>query len=234
LLLAGSFHDHGALNFKAIANGVHTPVVDLNTELRGIVKWDLKHIETISAGSLANLLSADGPCYVPARLKEQTAIALQQKLLSDLGRVGELKPMLSMFPVRCVVYFTNAHRELVALPTNLDGVLVGENTNRLAFDAAHRFDFMKEVREAIADAYNTSNAKLQSALEPPALDSLFTTGVEYKSDIKPKPCKVPGAAGEVEIGKIIFNQSIQDAFSEPSQHQGAGLVFELTEQAANT
>ena len=61
------------------------------------------------------------------------------------------------------MYFTNTHRELVALPTSLDGILVGENTNRLAFDAAHRFDFMKEVRAAIADVYNTSKVKLQSS-----------------------------------------------------------------------
>jgi len=229
LLLAGTFHDHGALNFKAVANSAHTPVLDLNAEQRGIVKWDLKHIETLGCNAVADLLSADGPCFIPARLKEHTAIALQQKLLSDLGRVGELKTMPSMFPVRCIVYFTNSHRELVSLAMNLDGVLVGESSNRLAFDAAHRFDFMKEVRAAIADVYNTSEAKLQSTLDPRAMDALFTTGVVYKSDSKPKPCKVPGDGGDVEIGKIIINVSAQDAFQEVSQHQGSGLIFELNE-----
>lgn len=232
LLLAGAFHDHGALNFKAVANGVHTPVLDLNADLRGIVKWDLKHIETIGNDALGSLLSPGGPCFVPARLKEHTAIALQQKLLSDLGRVGELKTMPSMFSVRCVVYFTNSHRELVPLATNLDGILVGESSNRLAFDAAHRFDFMKEVRAAIADVYDTSSAKLQSTLSPSALDALFTTGVEYKSDVKPKPCKVPGNGGGVEIGKIIINLTAQDVFEDVNQRQGAGLIFELSETIA--
>ena len=233
LLLAGIFHDHGALNFKAVANGVHTPVLDLNAELRGIVKWDLKHIETIGNDTLSSLLSAGGPCFVPARLKEHTALALQQKLLSDLGRVGELKTMPSMFPVRCVVYFTNSHRELVPLATNLDGILVGESSNRLAFDAAHRFNFMKEVRAAIADVYETSRAKLQSTLAPSALDALFTTGVDYKSDVKPKPCKVPGDGDGVEIGKIIINVSVEDALPDISQRQGAGLLFALNETPAN-
>ena len=233
LLLAGTFHDHGALNFKAVANGVHTPVLDLNADLRGIVKWDLKHIETIGSDALTNLLPPHGSCFVPARLKEHTAIALQQKLLSDLGRVGELKTMPSMFPVRCVVYFTNSHRELVPLATNLDGILVGESSNRLAFDAAHRFDFMNEVRAAIAEVYETSRAKLQTTLAPSALDALFTTGVDYKSDAKPKPCKVPSDGASVEIGKIIINESAQDTFQDVNQHQGAGLIFELSEEPAN-
>ena len=137
-----------------------------------------------------------------------------------------------MFSVRCVVYFTNSHRELVPLATNLDGILVGESSNRLAFDAAHRFDFMKEVRAAIADVYDTSSAKLQSTLSPSALDALFTTGVEYKSDVKPKPCKVPGNGGGVEIGKIIINLTAQDVFEDVNQRQGAGLIFELSETIA--
>ena len=231
LLLAGDFHAHGAVNFKDAAKDDHTPVVDLNADLRGIVKWDLKHIETISCDTLTSLLSGEGPCFVPARLKEHTAIALQQKLLSDLGRVGELKTMPSMFPVRCVVYYTNSQRHLIQLPTTLDGILVGENTNRLAFDAAHRFDFMKDVRKAITDVYKTSKAKLRSTLHPPALDALFTTGVEYRSDIKSKPCKVPSATGYDEVGKIIINESVQIAFQDSNKHQGVGLIFELVEES---
>ncbi len=233
LLLAGTYHDHGAINYKTVANGEHTPVLDLNEEHRGIVKWDLKHIETIERKALDKLLATDGPCIIPARLREHTAIALQQKLLSDLGRVGELKTMASMFPVRCIVYFTNRYRELVPLGTNLDGILVGESSNRLAFDAAHRFDFMRDVRLAIADVYSSSEAKLKSTLEPRALDALFTTGVGYKPDSKPKPCKVPRDEGDVEIGKIIINVSAHDAFQDVNQRQGAGLIFELNEEKAN-
>ena len=88
---------------------------------------------------------------------------------------------------------------------------------------------MKEVRAALAEVYDTSRAKLQSTLAPSALDALFTTGVDYKSDAKPKPCKVPGDGASVEIGKIIINDSAQDTFQDVNQHQGAGLIFELSE-----
>ena len=74
---------------------------------------------------------------------------------------------------------------------------------------------------------------VQSSLDPRALDALFTSGVEYKSDVKPKTCKVPGNDGDVEIGKIIINESAQDAFLDVNQHQGAGLIFELNEEPAN-
>ena len=238
LLLAGVFHDHGALNFKTVANNEHTPVLDLNAKRRGIVEWNLKHIETIDNGVLSRLLSENGPCYVPARLKEHPAIALQHKLLSDMGRVGEIKTMPLKFPVRSVVYFTDRNGKLTSLPTNLDGILVVGESNLLAFDAEHRFDFMKEVREALKEVYNNSETKLRSTLEPRALDDLFTKGVMYKTHSKPKhkthskpkPCKVTTDNGEVEIGKIIFNISVRKSFSEKSQHQGAGLIFELTDE----
>lgn len=228
-LLAGSYHDLGALTFRQIAAGEHTPVLDLSSTQRGIVQWDFKHVETIDNASLKDLLSGDGPCFVPARMKEHPAIALQQKLLGDLGRVGELKTMPSMFPIKCAVHYTNAQRELVQLPTRLDGVLVGNKSMRLAFDSAHRFDLRKEVGEAAKAAYSTSKNKLTSAIEPRSLDALFTKGIDYKMDEKPKPCNVPGEDGMVEIGKILFNTSVHEAFTDVSQHQGAGLIFELTE-----
>ena len=46
-----------------------------------------------------------------------------------------------------------------------------------------------------------------------------------------KSCVVESSNGSIEIGKIILNQSVQEAFSNPSEHQGAGLLFELSEEA---
>lgn len=152
LLLAGAYHDQGALNLRAAMRGEYTPALDLGAGQRGVVTWDLKHIETVSMETITNLLSDEGPCVVAARLREHPAIALQQKLLSGLGRVGELKAMPSMFPVHCVVSYTNQEKELTALPTKLDGILVDDKPGRLAFDAALRFDFMREVRSACAAA----------------------------------------------------------------------------------
>ena len=231
LLLAGAYHDQGALNLRAAMRGEYTPALDLGAGQRGVVTWDLKHIETVSMETITNLLSDEGPCVVAARLREHPAIALQQKLLSGLGRVGELKAMPSMFPVHCVVSYTNQEKELTALPTKLDGILVDDKPGRLAFDAALRFDFMREVRSACATVYNTSEDKLKAALAPSVLDALFTKGINYKLDGSMKSCVVESSNGSIEIGKIILNQSVQEAFSNPSEHQGAGLLFELSEEA---
>lgn len=229
LLLAGAYYDHGAFAFSEAATGEHTPILELSPEQRGVVKWDLKHIETLKLETLCDLLGDEGPCYVPARLRENSALALQQKLLSGFGRVGELKTMPSMFPVECVIYYTNAQRELTPLATQLEGILVGGKSGRLAFDAAHRFDYMREVREAIETVYVGSEGKLKLALEPSATDALFTKGISYKADPKAKPCLVPIGEGNREVGKIIFDKKAQEVFSEKSQHQSAGLIFELSE-----
>lgn len=234
LLLAGVFHEHGAASFKDVAKGEYTPVLELGPDCRGIVKWDLKHIETVDRDRLRGLLSDEGLCFVAARLKELPTISLQQKLLSDLGRVGELKTMPTMFPVKCNVYYTNTEGELTSLETELDGILVSGKSSQLAFDAAHRPDFMKEVHNAIKTVYNRSAERLKSVLEPSALDMIFTKGIEYKADeTKPKPCKVFSSndSKDIEVGKIIFNTSVETAFSERSSHQSVGLIFELREEA---
>ena len=229
LLLAGIFHELGAHNYKAIAVGEHTPVLDLGTELRGIVKWDLKHVETIDKDTLLDRLGPQGPWFVPGRLRDQAAIALQQKLLSDLGRVGELKLIPPMIPVRCTVYFTDNTGILSPLPTLLDGILVVDKQGRLAFDADHRFDFMRDVRTALEKVYDKSKEKLEAVLQPAALDALFTSGIKYSSDTKPKPCNLPKGEQDIEVGKITFNTDISESFPERSAHQSVGLIFNLDE-----
>lgn len=86
------------------------------------IKWDLKHIETLAHSQLESLLSA-GSFEVVARLRESHALELQQKLLSNLGRIGLVAPMPATFNMRIEAFVPNVDGVLIRadIPTLDDG-----------------------------------------------------------------------------------------------------------------
>jgi hypothetical protein len=230
LLLSGNCKPLTAQAYKAQnAKALHTPVLEYSDKRRVIVNWDLKHIETVSLNALVNMF-AGGGAYVACRMREQTATALQQALVSDLGRVGEMRIMPSMFPVECKIYYTDTQKALKPLGMTLSGVcVIGPDSSVLAFDAGQRREFQACVVEAQKDVFPNSSDKLASTLTAEALNQLFTRGFVYKMTDKALPCEIDVAGKKVQIGKVIFNKDATIVFKEPGPRQGEGLIFELTE-----
>lgn len=231
MLLAGTCTELNAQAYKENASGHHTPVMELEGGRRVIVKWDPKHVETVSARKLKSMLSGKGSAYLPCRMREHAATALQQTLLSDLGRVGEIMPMPSMFPVTCNVFYTGKDKTLKKLGISLNGVCVigSKKSSILAFDSSQRTEFQAEVTGVLDDVYSTSEVKVKAALAPDALNQIFTKGFVCKMEPKTMPCKLQIDGGEQEVGKVLLNQDANVVFQNAGQRQGMGLIFELTE-----
>ncbi|HYC06244.1 MAG TPA: hypothetical protein VED40_23350 [Azospirillaceae bacterium] len=106
MLMAGSLEELTAKSWTSKASGARTPILILrenNKEKRFWIRWDLKNITTVSPEHLETALGEGGSHQVIARLRDGQAIELQQKLLSDLGRVGVVANMPYTFPVRVEV-----------------------------------------------------------------------------------------------------------------------------------
>lgn len=124
LLLIGELKALGARDWSYDEEPIRTLVIELD-EARYWIKWDLKHVDTISHEALAAALAADGGLALVARLREAHALELQQKLLSAMGRVGLPAPMPATFPMRVRIAYPGLDRVPVPLdiPTlNDDGV----------------------------------------------------------------------------------------------------------------
>lgn len=91
-----------------------TPAINVGGELKWI-KWDLKHVVTISWDQLAEAL-ASGALRNVARLRESHALEIQQRLLAGLGRVGLVAPMPATFVVEIETYVTRLDGGLQPLP----------------------------------------------------------------------------------------------------------------------
>ncbi|MEO9469517.1 hypothetical protein [Parasphingorhabdus sp.] len=71
-----------------------TPVIKLDGDERFQVDWDFGNLRTINLAQAKRLLEVDsGDLAVIGRLREGSALALRQQLLSNVGRVGELAPL---------------------------------------------------------------------------------------------------------------------------------------------
>lgn len=79
------------------------------------IDWNLKHIETISITEISQILEAQNGFDVIARMRESHALELQQKLLSTLGRVGNLSPLPGTFPITIGAYLPDTDGRLKKL-----------------------------------------------------------------------------------------------------------------------
>jgi hypothetical protein len=105
LLLVGTLKPLTAADWSYKDDGAKTPVIQMSDGSRFWIKWDLKHIEALAHSQLEALLSEAGTFEIAARLRESHALELQQKLLSNLGRIGLVAPMPATFNMRIEAFF---------------------------------------------------------------------------------------------------------------------------------
>jgi hypothetical protein len=95
-----------------------TPSIKIGGELHW-VKWNLKHIDTVSWAQLEKALES-GDIRIVARLRDAHALEVQQRVLSGLGRVGLVSPLPATFPVEVEAFYATgdgrpARLEIAAL-----------------------------------------------------------------------------------------------------------------------
>jgi hypothetical protein len=109
LLLVGELKPLGPRDWKYDEDPVRTPVIELGDE-RFWIKWDLKHVDTISPESLSAAREENGGLKLVGRLREAHALELQQKMLAGMGRVGLPAPMPATFRMQVRVAFIRPDR----------------------------------------------------------------------------------------------------------------------------
>ncbi|MBX9589242.1 MAG: hypothetical protein K2X43_08055 [Hyphomonadaceae bacterium] len=110
LLLIGSLQQLGPTDWTYGEDPMRTPVIELSNGERFWIKWDLKHVEALGHAELDRMLAPAGEFQIVARLRESHALELQQRLLSNLGRIGQIAAMPATFAMRVEGYLPGADR----------------------------------------------------------------------------------------------------------------------------
>lgn len=124
LLLVGTLQPFTPSDWKYKDDSARTPVIEMANGERFWIRWNLKHIETLSHAEIDNLLSGEQPPFeIIARLRESHALELQQKLLSSLGRIGITAPMPATFHMTVEAYLPGISKKpfRLEIPTLDDG-----------------------------------------------------------------------------------------------------------------
>ncbi len=115
LLLVGTLSPLTPSDWRYGDDPIRTAVIEMPEKQTFWIRWNLKHIETLAHDELANALAEEGELEIVARLRESHALELQQKLLSNLGRIGLVAPMPATFAMRVAAYVPDLERKLVRL-----------------------------------------------------------------------------------------------------------------------
>lgn len=124
LMVGGSLKPLDSKTWRYKRKGATTPILQLPDQPRMFIEWDLDDQRMLNRGELEALLSAKGPYAARARLRESNALELQQRLLSDLGRVGLVSTMPFTFPVEVHLFTADLEgnaRKLDLPVTTADG-----------------------------------------------------------------------------------------------------------------
>lgn len=89
--------DHQTWRYKTA--GAVTPIVVFGDGTRMSISWDLDDQRMLTRDELGALVADAGNYVLSVRLRESNALELQQRMLSEMGRVGLLSKLPFTFPV---------------------------------------------------------------------------------------------------------------------------------------
>ena len=148
LVLPGTLIPLGANDWSYGATITKSPIFTSEDGTRHWIKWHLKDRETIPLAKLCEGLKSRKVYERLGRMRETYATDIQQRLLADMGRVGQPANPPATFPVSLSFYAVSSGG--LALPVTVDGLdtavcFVGRDAK------GHRVDHLV-IGEAACDA----------------------------------------------------------------------------------
>ncbi|MCP4487146.1 MAG: hypothetical protein GY820_07495 [Gammaproteobacteria bacterium] len=242
LLLVGTAKPLNALDWS-YGDDAHTPAIRIGEELRWI-KWDLKHIDTVSRDQLDQVLGSND-LFIAARLREAHVLELQQRVLSGLGRVGVIATLPATFPVDVEAYYANlkGEPERLDVPALAEGAVcfVGRDNEsapvlRLIM-TDHCCDSVIDSYVALDKAHIAEGARIAftHVRASDDLRQMLTTGINLKGAKDSGWSHIPSLTGRdaniPKMGLLAWNyQNSTDVLSNKDLSK-AGVIILVKDQA---
>jgi hypothetical protein len=241
LLLMGTLKSLG-VHAWSYEGDARTPVIRIGNELLWI-KWDLKHIDTISHEQLDHVFES-GDLAVVARLREAHALELQQRVLSGLGRVGMVATLPATFTVNVEVYYPDANGMPMRLdvPALADGAVcfVGRDADA---NPVLRLIMTDHSSDGIVDALaclkeDQVSEKAQKAFAhvrtTPDLRRMMTSGISLKGAKNNGWFHIPSETGAdngvPKMGLLAWNYSVPAEVLAKGDLNKAGIILLVKDQ----
>jgi hypothetical protein len=237
LLMSGVLEALDSDDWTYQAKLVRTPILIMPDGARKWVRWDVKDLRTLTLTELTAALAPGGTQRIVLRLRDAQALELQQRVLSDLGRVGLVAPMPATFHVTVELHFVNADGAMQHVPApslERDGGVcyVGRNE---AGDTVSRLiiseDVCREIVTAISaidenSVYPQARAALQELRGATAFSSMLDRGIVIPAPTKKTwmqlriPVVQDGQAVQRAVGLVRRNPDGDDMSNQEKRYGG--------------
>ncbi|MEZ5653197.1 MAG: hypothetical protein R3E87_21895 [Burkholderiaceae bacterium] len=243
LLLSGTLEPLLPENWTYEPRPTRTPIVILPDDSRMWVSWDLKNVKSLSWEEFAAALANGGKLRRIGRLREQFALELQQKLVSDFGRIGQLARMPAYFPVVTSVFYVDEHGNAQRLIQDEleSAVIVGRSAEG---KPVHRLVLSEQACDEIRDAVlsrdsNSVHANGRNAFDCIKSDKTFFLKFErgeaespVKSGAKPKLLKSDG--NDNAYATIMRGDDLAAGDSTPNGMRRSALLVRVVDLEPST
>lgn len=214
-----------------------TSAIRIDGELRW-VKWDLKHIDTVSHRQINHALDS-GDIRVISRLREGHALELQQRVLAGLGRVGQLPALPGTFPIQLEAFYAdvNGHLQSLRVAALSEGAVcfVGRDENGpQALRMVMTETICDGVLSALADldenlVAEAARTAFRHVKTSPDLHKLMSRGFDLKGvndqGWREIPSETGAQNGVRKMGLLAWNYMSQGQLLHRSVLNKAGIVF---------
>ncbi len=241
LLVAGALRTLGPRDWSYGDDGTRTPIIILPgppgaDDRRYWIAWDLRDFEVWTPQEVGVRLAGGGSHRRLIRLREGTAVELQQKMLAEIGRVGQVAHLPGTFPVDVELHGVAADGswaavDLPALARDGGVCFAGRDADsdpnlRLVLSEAACDQIAAHIA-TITDADVPDNARLALARlqAGPAFASKLESGLDVTS-AKPKfsQIKAPVPQGDQMVDSPIALVARNPTTAPAAQDRRQGVV----------
>ena len=117
MLLSGQLGELRAEDWSYKGDSVRTSIIILPGEERKWIEWDLRDLHALRQDRIVKLIRRGALTRI-ARLREVYSIAIRQKLLAQMGRIGQPANLPVPFPVAVSLFYVDNDTNARELPLN--------------------------------------------------------------------------------------------------------------------
>ena len=110
MLLSGKLKELRLEDWSYRGDQVRTSIIILPDRRSKWIKWNLRDVRTLRQDQLIELVREESLTRI-ARLREVYSLAIQQKLLAHMGRIGQLAEPPASFPVTVSLFYADTSRK---------------------------------------------------------------------------------------------------------------------------
>lgn len=212
-----------------------TPVFRANNGSTYWIKWHLKERQTIPLQALRDGLRSEMKYVRLGRIRETYATEIQQRLLADMGRIGQPANPPVTFPVSISLYAVSPDQTARSVSVEGLGTVVclwrakGSCLDRLVLDEAV-CDALKDMIQAYStdNVYSAARPSLEAMKTDIGLFERFERGLIKVPQKDNKWEAEKGADNRIYL-HIVRNVGVEDGSAIKGNHRNAPFVMKVSD-----